>query len=48
VGSDLYHGGGQVGTHAGRAVALAQAGVAGIDVGPAFLAAQNGALGEYG
>ena len=47
VGSDLHHRGGQVGAEPCGAVSLSDAGVAGVDVGPAVLAAEHGPFGEY-
>ena len=43
----LHHGGGQVGEVTGHAVRLAQAGVAAVDMGVAFLTAEDGPFGEH-
>ena len=46
--SDLHHGGGQVGKVPGHAIQFAQTGVAAVDVGAAFFAAEYRPFGEHG
>ena len=48
MGSDLHHCSGQVGEEGGRAVVLAQAGVASVNMCPVVFAAENGPFGEDG